>query len=107
MGGAMDVQRGHVFAGSQGGHDGGDEHPGSLPGVQFAPGHGEQYADLFGAAWVPVAECARRPPTLRQAQEEPYTGVIDRILEDDHHVPQKQRHSAKRIMSGSGRVRVA
>ena len=46
-------------------------------------------------------------PTLRQAQEEPYTGVIDRILEDDHHVPKKQRHSAKRIMSGPGRVRVA
>ena len=21
----------------------------------------QQYADLFGAAWVPVAECARRP----------------------------------------------
>ncbi|MYC36009.1 MAG: hypothetical protein F4X66_03730 [Chloroflexi bacterium] len=25
------------------------------------------------------------------------TGVIDRILEDDHRVPRKQRHTAKRI----------
>ena len=36
-------------------------------------------------------------PTLRQAQEEPYTGVIDRILEDDLRLPKKQRHTAKRI----------
>ena len=36
-------------------------------------------------------------PTLRQAQEEPYTGVIDRILEDDLARPRKQRHTAKRI----------
>ena len=36
-------------------------------------------------------------PTLRQAQEEPYTGVIDRILEDDLRLPRKQRHTAKRI----------
>ena len=36
-------------------------------------------------------------PTLRQAQEETFTGVIDRILDDDHRVPKKQRHTAKRI----------
>ena len=36
-------------------------------------------------------------PTLRQAQEEPCTGVIDRILESDLSVPRKQRHTAKRI----------
>ncbi len=36
-------------------------------------------------------------PTLRQAQEELFTGVIDQILEKDHNVPKKQRHSAKRI----------
>ena len=35
--------------------------------------------------------------TLRQAQEEPFTGVIDRILEDDLRLPRKQRHTAKRI----------
>ena len=39
----------------------------------------------------------QRGPTLRQAQEEPYTGVIDRILEDDLRRPRKQRHTAKRI----------
>ena len=37
-------------------------------------------------------------PTLRQAQEEPFTGVIDGILEDDLVVPRKQRHTAKRIL---------
>ena len=36
-------------------------------------------------------------PTLRQAQEEPYIGVIDKILEDDLGAPRKQRHTAKRI----------
>ena len=36
-------------------------------------------------------------PTLRQAQEEPYTGVIDRILEDGLRRPGKQRHTANRI----------
>ena len=39
----------------------------------------------------------QRGPTLRQAQDEPYTGVIDRILEDDLRRPRKQRHTAKRI----------
>ena len=28
---------------------------------------------------------------------EPYTGIIDRILEEDKGVPKKQRHTAKRI----------
>ena len=36
-------------------------------------------------------------PTLRQAQEEPYIGVIDKILEDDLGAPRKQGHTAKRI----------
>ena len=36
-------------------------------------------------------------PTLRQTQEEPYIGVIDKILEDDLGAPRKQRHTAKRI----------
>ena len=35
------------------------------------------------------------PP--RRPKLSPYTGVIDRILEDDHQVPRKQRHTAKRI----------
>ena len=36
-------------------------------------------------------------PTLRHAQEEPYRGVIDQVLEKDHSVPEKQHHTAMRI----------
>ena len=36
-------------------------------------------------------------PTLRQAQDKPFTGVIDAILEGDSRVPRKQRHTAKRV----------
>ena len=32
--------------------------------------------------------------TLRQAQEEPFTAVIDQILVDDLRRPRKQRHTA-------------
>ena len=39
----------------------------------------------------------RRQTTPRRPKLEPFTGVIDRILEDDHMVPRKQRHTAKRI----------
>ena len=36
-------------------------------------------------------------PTLRQAQEELYARVIDKILESDLNVAKKQRHTVKRI----------
>ena len=39
----------------------------------------------------------RRQTSPRRPKLEPYTGVIDRILDDDHRVPRKQRHTAKRI----------
>ena len=39
----------------------------------------------------------RRQTTSRRPKLELFTGVIDRILEDDHEVPRKQRHTAKRI----------
>ena len=39
----------------------------------------------------------RRQTPPRRPKLEPFTGVIDRILEEDHHVPRKQRHTAKRI----------
>ena len=39
----------------------------------------------------------RRQTTPRRPKLERFTGVIDRILEDDHRVPRKQRHTAKRI----------
>ena len=41
------------------------------------------------------AHCGTR--TLRQAQDEPNTGVIDRILDDGRQVPRKQRHTAESI----------
>ena len=41
-------------------------------------------------------------PTLRQAQDEPYTGVIDAILEADNRVPRKQRDTARRIFERRG-----
>ena len=39
----------------------------------------------------------RRQDPPRQPRLEPFTGVIDAILEADRQVPRKQRHTAKRI----------
>ena len=39
----------------------------------------------------------RRQNQPRKPKLEPFTGVIDRILEEDLSVPKKQRHTAKRI----------
>ena len=39
----------------------------------------------------------RRQIAPRKPKLQSFTGVIDRILEDDHHAPRKQRHTAKRI----------
>ena len=44
---------------------------------------------------VPPGYRRKRPP--RRPKLEPYTGVIDGILEDDLSAPKKQRHTAKRI----------
>ena len=44
---------------------------------------------------VPPGYRRQTPP--HRPKLELYTGVIDRILEDDHQVPRKQRHTAKRI----------
>ena len=44
---------------------------------------------------VPPGYRRQSPP--RRTKLEPFTGVIDRILDDDHRVPKKQRHTAKRI----------
>ena len=54
---------------------------------------------------TPCARCWRTPRRRgtgdrsrpRRPKLEPYTGVIDRILEDDLRRPRKQRHTAKRI----------
>ena len=39
----------------------------------------------------------RRQTTPRRPKLEPFTGVIDRILEADLRLPGKQRHTARRI----------
>ena len=39
----------------------------------------------------------RRKSAPRRPKLEAYTGVIDQILDGDHRVPKKQRHTAKRI----------
>ena len=44
---------------------------------------------------VPPGYRRQTPP--KRPKLEPFTGVIDRILESDHHAPRKQRHTAKRI----------
>ena len=44
---------------------------------------------------VPPGYRREHPP--RRPKLEPYTGVIDRILDEDLGLPQKQRHTAKRI----------
>ncbi len=44
---------------------------------------------------VPPGYQRQTPP--RKPKLEPFTGVKDRILEDDHGRPRKQRHTAKRI----------
>ena len=44
---------------------------------------------------VPPGYRRERPP--RRPKLEPYTGVIDRILDEDLTLPKKQRHTAKRI----------
>ena len=44
---------------------------------------------------TPQGYTRKRPP--RRPKLEPYTGVIDAILEGDRQVPRKQRHTVKRI----------
>ena len=39
----------------------------------------------------------RRQGSPRRPKLNPFTGVIDRILDEDHRVPKKQRHTVKRI----------
>ena len=49
---------------------------------------------------VPPGYRRQTPP--RRPKLKPYTGVIDRILEDDLRRPRKQRHTAKRIFERLG-----
>ena len=80
-----------IPAGSPGGDGGGDEHPRSLPGVRV---HRDTVRKMLDYS-VPPGYRRQIPP--RRPKLEDFTGVIDRILEDDHKAPRKQRHTAKRI----------
>ena len=70
----------------------GNEHPRGLAGVRAGPQDGTQDAVVLGAAGVSPK---RKPP--RRPKLGPFTGIIDRILEDDRTSHRKQRHTAKRI----------
>ena len=88
-------------SGAAGLHGGGDECSGSLPGVRPAPG--PRCARCWPTRCRPAtgARVRHGDPTLRQAQEEAFTGVIDAILEGNSRVPRKQRHTAKRVFERS------
>ena len=75
MDGGTDVPGGRISAGPQGSHGGGDKHQGGVPGVRPAPGHGAQDDRLLD----PSGYRRQNPP--RRPKLEPFTGVIDRILE--------------------------
>ena len=49
---------------------------------------------------VPPGYRRQNPP--KRPKLEPFTGVIDRILESDLSVPRKQRHTAKRVHHRQG-----
>ena len=62
-----------------------------MDGTPICWGHEKDaLSSPFGPAGLSPAVSARKPKL------EPYTGVIDRILEDDLRRPRKQRHTAKR-----------
>ena len=61
--------------------------------------HRDTVRNILAYSVPPSYRCQTRRavPTLRQAQDELFTGVIDRILDDDQRVPRTQRHTAKHI----------
>ena len=99
--GVMDVSRGDVFAGTPGLPGGGDERQGGLAvfGV-----HRDTVRKMLSNA-MPQGYTRKRPPRLPKL--EPYTGVIDAILEADQRVPRKQRHTVEaHFRAAAGRIRV-
>ena len=87
----MDVHRGHVFSRAQGG---------LVEGMSIREAsrvfslHRDTVRKILSHP-VPPGYRRKRPP--HRPKLEPYTGVIDGILEDDLSAPKKQRHTAKRI----------
>ena len=85
------MQRGTVYACPQGLYGGRHERPGGLPSIRL---HRDTVHKMLKYA-APPGYRRSKPP--RRPKIGPYTGVIDRILQDDLNVPKKQRHTAKRI----------
>ena len=88
----MDVSRGDVLSGSPGLPSGGM----SVREASRVFGLHRDTVRKMLAYSVPPGYRRGVPP--RHPKLETFTGVIDRILDDDHRVPKKQRHSAKRIL---------
>ena len=89
MDGATDVQGGRISAGSPGGDGGGDEHPGDCPTFGL---HRDTVRKMLAYSVPPGY---RRQSPSGKPKLKPFTGVIDRILEDDLARPRKQRHTAR------------
>ena len=96
----MDVPSGTVSARPKSMHGRRHEHQGGFPRVFGL--HRDTVRKMLAHS-VPPGYRRRKPPTRPKIG--PYTGVIDRILEDDPvsstgqalNLPKKQRHTAKRI----------
>ena len=87
----MDVSRGDLRTSSPGLHGRRDERSGSLRVFGL---HRDTVRKMLAYSAPPGY---RRQDPPRRPRLEPFTGVIDAILEADRQVPRKQRHTAKRI----------
>ena len=86
-------KRGRISTGPKGGDGGWDEHAGRRRGrVRSCTGTPCTKCWPIRSRRVIVGSLRLESPSWS-----PYTGVIDRILEDDLRRPRKQRHTAKRI----------
>ena len=90
--GVMGVTCGDVFSGSAGLTGGGDERSGGASRV-FGVHRDMVHKMLVNA----TLQGYTRQSSPRRPRLEPFTGVIDAILEADRRVPKKQRHTVKRI----------
>ena len=89
--GATDAQRGRISAGSPGSDGEWDERSGASRVFGL---HRDTVRKMLAYS-APPGYRRKGPP--HRPKLELFTGVIDRILEEDLGVPKKQRHTAKRI----------
>ena len=91
MDGATDVLGGRISADSPGGDGGGHERREASRAFGL---HRDTVRKMLAYSAPPGY---RRKSAPRRPKLDAYTGVIDQILDGDHRVPKKQRHTAKRI----------